>query len=40
MNFTTLISPQELAEIQGEAKDVYGMSLRRYHELNVLQHGP
>ena len=34
------LSPQELAEIQGEAKDVYGMSLRRYHELNVLQHGP
>ncbi|MCB1784053.1 MAG: hypothetical protein KDI13_08645 [Alphaproteobacteria bacterium] len=38
-SWTRGLSPAELADIKGEANDIYGMSLWDYFNTNFLQHG-
>jgi hypothetical protein len=33
------LSPQELAQIKEEASGVYGLSLKDYHQMNIMNHG-
>ena len=33
------LSPQDLAQIKEEASGVYGLSLKDYHQMNIMNHG-
>lgn len=33
------LSPSELSQIKEEASSVYGMTLKQYHEMNIMNHG-